>query len=120
MGLEGEGAPSSSTAGGAGRLGCSTQNSEFLLGGKGAEGCGLEEWKQLRPGCSGHPERDPAAARGEGPASPTGGPPSSLSAGSLKGSCRPETVWYPGTSPPSVSNLSLPLVVKTRRQAVNF
>lgn len=54
VGSTGEGSPNSGTAGpagGAGRLVCSPQNSESLLGGKGAEGCGPEERKLHLPGC---------------------------------------------------------------------
>ena len=59
MGLQVRWAPNPGPAGGVGRLVCSPQNSEFLLGeGDGAEGFGQEERKLRRPGCGVHPAED--------------------------------------------------------------
>lgn len=59
MGSEVEWAPNPGPAGGAGRLVCSPQNSEFLLGeGDGAEGFGQEERKLRPPGCNVFPAKD--------------------------------------------------------------
>ena len=67
-GSEVEWAPNPRPAGCAGRLVCSPQNSEFLLGeGDGAEGFGQEERKLRRPGCNVHPAKDYGCCEGRRP-----------------------------------------------------
>lgn len=59
MESEVEWTPSPGPAGDAGRLVCSPQNSEFLLGGGGrSRGFLQEERKLRRPGCNVHPAKD--------------------------------------------------------------
>lgn len=98
------GAPCSGTAGPAGVLGasCGPRNSESLLGGKGAKGCGLEEWPLHHADRRFGPQRGRAVRGAEGqrlPPPPTPvDPPRPPS--TLKGACRLKSIWPPGPAPP--------------------
>lgn len=119
VGSEGAEAPSSRSAGragGAGRLLGSAQNSEFLFGGKRAEGCGQEEWKPQRPGCGVRPEGDPLLRGARAQTHPSRG---RRACGVPKGSCRLDLVsWNLPRSVPQLCFLSM--VLKAKFQAAHL